>query len=39
VRTKVVTVVDDLAVGPLDVLGDNRRTWLDDPFGLEEGAR
>lgn len=36
VRTKVYTVVDDPAAGPLDVLGDNRRSWLDDPFGLEE---
>ena len=36
VRTKVLTVVDDAAGGPLDVLTDERRTWLDDPFGLEE---
>lgn len=36
VRTKVFTVVDDLAGGPLDALAAPTRTWLDDPFGLEE---
>jgi Fe-S-cluster-containing dehydrogenase component len=35
VSTKVYTVVDDLAAGPLDVLAATRTTWLDDPFGLE----
>ena len=35
VRTKVYTVVDDLAGGPLDVLGGSQHEWLDDPFGLE----
>ena len=35
VRTKVYTVVDDLAGGPLDVLAGTHRSWLDDPFGLE----
>jgi Fe-S-cluster-containing dehydrogenase component len=35
VRTKVYTVVDDLAEGPLDVLRGTRTTWLDDPFGLD----
>ena len=39
VRTKVYTVVDDLAAGPLDVLGGHARSWLDDPFGLEETGR
>ena len=34
VRTKVYTVVDDLAAGPLDVLGQVRTSWLDDPFDL-----
>ena len=38
VRTKVYTVVDDLAAGPLDVLGTGRTQWLDDPFGLDEPA-
>ena len=37
VRTKVYTVVDDLAGGPIDVLGPARSSWLDDPFGLEGG--
>ena len=27
---------DDALAGPLDVLADGRRSWLDDPFGLEE---
>jgi Fe-S-cluster-containing dehydrogenase component len=36
VRTKVYTVVDDLADGPVDVLGTTRTSWLDDPFGLDE---
>jgi hypothetical protein len=36
VRTKVYTVVDDLGAGPLDVMGGRQRSWLDDPFGLEE---
>jgi Fe-S-cluster-containing dehydrogenase component len=35
VRTLVYTVVDDLAGGPLDVADGTRRSWLDDPFGLE----
>jgi Fe-S-cluster-containing dehydrogenase component len=35
VRTKVYTVVDELEGGPLDVLADGRRSWLDDPFDLE----
>ena len=38
VRTKVYTVVDDLAAGPLDVLAGDQRSWLDDPFGLEQSA-
>jgi hypothetical protein len=38
VRTKVYTVVDDAAAGPLDVLGDVRTSWLDDPFDLEREA-
>ena len=37
VRTKVYTVVDDLAGGPIDVLGPASSSWLDDPFGLEGG--
>jgi Fe-S-cluster-containing dehydrogenase component len=36
VRTKVYTVVDDVDAGPIDVLGTQRSTWLDDPFGLED---
>ena len=36
VRTKVYTVVDDLSSGPLDVMGGDERSWLDDPFGLDE---
>ena len=39
VRTLVYTVVDDLAPGPLDVLADHARSWLDDPFDLEETGR
>ena len=39
VRSLVYTVVDDLARGPLDVLGDHVRTWLDDPFDLEGTGR
>ena len=38
VHTKVLVVVDDSAGGPLDVLADSRRTWLDDPFGMDESA-
>jgi hypothetical protein len=38
VRTKVYTVVDDLSGGPLDVMGGRKRSWLDDPFGLDAGA-
>jgi len=37
VSTKVFTVVDDEADGPLDVLSAVKRSWLDDPFGLEFG--
>ena len=36
VRTLVFTVVDDLQDGPLDALGAPQRSWLDDPFDLEE---
>ena len=36
VHTKVRTVVDDLAAGPIDVLGPAPATWLDDPFGLSD---
>jgi hypothetical protein len=36
VRTKVYTVVDDLAAGPLDVLTGRTTSWLDDPFGLDQ---
>jgi Fe-S-cluster-containing dehydrogenase component len=36
VRTKVYTVVDDLAAGPLDALASPAGSWLDDPFGLDE---
>ena len=39
VRTKVYTVVDDLAAGPLDVVAGHERNWLDDPFALDEGER
>ncbi len=39
VATKVYTVVDDSAGGPLDVLAGKQQSWLDDPFGLEEGDR
>jgi Fe-S-cluster-containing dehydrogenase component len=38
VRTKVYTVVDDFDGGPIDVVGGTLRTWLDDPFALEEPA-
>jgi Fe-S-cluster-containing dehydrogenase component len=38
VRTKVFTVVDDAAGGPLDVLAAPEDHWLDDPFALEQGA-
>ena len=37
VRTKVYTVVDDIAAGPIDVMGPARTAWLDDPFGLGVG--
>jgi Fe-S-cluster-containing dehydrogenase component len=37
VHTKVFTVVDDLAGGPLGA--PHRRQWLDDPFGLETHDR
>ena len=36
VHTKVYTVVDDLAGGPLDALAGATGTWLDDPFGLND---
>ena len=36
VRTKVYTVIDDALGGPLDVLSGTQRSWLDDPFGLEQ---
>ena len=36
VRTKVYTVIDDALGGPLDVLSGTERSWLDDPFGLEQ---
>ena len=36
VRTKVYTVVDDIAAGPLDVASGRQGSWLDDPFGLDE---
>jgi Fe-S-cluster-containing dehydrogenase component len=39
VTTKVYTVVDDAAAGPLEVLSGPTRRWLDDPFGLEERER
>jgi Fe-S-cluster-containing dehydrogenase component len=38
VRTKVFTVVDDLAGGPLDVLAGPTGSWLDDPFGLDDAS-
>jgi Fe-S-cluster-containing dehydrogenase component len=38
VRTLTYTVVDDLAPGPLDVGDARTRSWLDDPFALEDGA-
>ena len=37
VTTKVFTVVDDLAGGPIDVLSGEQHNWLDDPFSLQEG--
>jgi Fe-S-cluster-containing dehydrogenase component len=36
VRTKVFTVVDDAAAGPVDVLSGPSTQWLDDPFALGE---
>jgi Fe-S-cluster-containing dehydrogenase component len=36
VRTKVYTVIDDALGGPVDVLSGTQRSWLDDPFGLEQ---
>ena len=38
VRTKVYTVVDDLAAGPIDVMRGQEASWLDDPFELESGG-
>lgn len=38
VRTKVYTVVNDAADGPLDPLAATPDQWLDDPFGLDEGT-
>jgi len=38
VQTKVYTVVDDLAGGPLDALASAPSTWLDDPFALDDGG-
>ena len=38
VRTKVYTVVDDVAAGALDVVGGATASWLDDPFGLDQGT-
>jgi Fe-S-cluster-containing dehydrogenase component len=38
VRTKVYTVVDDLAGGPVDVMSGQDASWLDDPFALEAGG-
>jgi Fe-S-cluster-containing dehydrogenase component len=37
VRTKVYTVIDDALGGPLDALAGVATTWLDDPFGLDQG--
>jgi len=38
VATKVATVVDDAALGPIDVMaGESAVRWQDDPFGIEEG--
>ncbi|MCB1269444.1 MAG: 4Fe-4S ferredoxin, partial [Microthrixaceae bacterium] len=38
VATKVATVVDDAALGPIDVMaGETAVRWQDDPFGIEEG--
>ena len=36
VSTKVYAVVDDVAEGPIDVVSGRQRSWLDDPFGLDE---
>ncbi len=39
VPTLVATVVDDDALGPLDVLaGADTSRWQDDPFGLEDAS-
>ena len=38
VSTKVYTVVDDLAGGPVDVISGRTSSWLDDPFALEGGG-
>jgi hypothetical protein len=38
VRTKVYAVVDDDTAGAIDVAGDVRTTWLDDPFALDDPA-
>ena len=38
VRTKVFTVVDDLAAGPIDVMRGQEASWLEDPFELESGG-
>ena len=38
-RTRVYTVVDELEGGPLDVLADGQRSWLDDPFDLEHALK
>ncbi|MEZ5333709.1 MAG: 4Fe-4S dicluster domain-containing protein [Thermoanaerobaculia bacterium] len=38
VTTKVFAVVDDTAAGPIDVMSGEERSWLDDPFGLEDGV-
>ena len=39
VSTKVFAVVDDLVEGPIDVAPSTYRSWLDDPFALEENSR
>ena len=38
VSTKVFAVVDDLAAGPIDVAPSTYKSWLDDPFDLEENG-
>jgi Fe-S-cluster-containing dehydrogenase component len=38
VPTKVATVVDRAADGPIDVLAVDEHRWQDDPFALEAGA-